>query len=259
MAFLQTHFFSDALGVSTSMNVLLPQPVSEAQVGMAGAAEKKAYPVLYLLHGWSDDESIWMRRTSVERYAASLGLVVVMPRVELSFYQNMASGMPFWDFISEELPRLCRAWFPVSALREDTFAAGLSMGGYGALRLGLARPDRFAAVASLSGAVDIHYPLTEPERAAKIPAIFGSARDLSGSDVDLFHLAELLPRQTAPAIYQCCGTEDFLYQDNLRFRDHLRSLDLDLTYEDGPGSHEWGYWDAMIQKALAWLPIGRPA
>lgn len=257
MAFLQTHFFSDALGVSTSMNVLLPQPVSNAQVGMAGAAEMKTYPVLYLLHGWSDDESTWMRRTSIERYAASLGLIVVMPRVELSFYQNMASGMAFWDFISEELPCLCRAWFPVSPLREDTFAAGLSMGGYGAFRLGLACPDRFAAVASLSGAVDIHFPLREPGRAAKMPAIFGNAKELSGTDADLFHLAKCLPRGKAPAFYQCCGTEDFLYQDNLRFRDHARSLNLSLTYDEGPGSHEWGYWDTMIQKVLTWLPINK--
>lgn len=260
MAFLQTHFFSDALGVSTSMNVLLPQPVSKAQVGMVGAAEKKAYPVLYLLHGWSDDESIWMRRTSIERYAASLGLIVVMPRVELSYYQNMASGMAFWDFLSEELPRLCKAWFPISNAREDTFAAGLSMGGYGAFRLGLACPDRYAAVASLSGAVDINHPFKVPERSLKTEAIFGSTRDLSGTDRDLFHLAKLLPKKNATALYQCCGTEDFLYEDNVRFRDHLRALGVNFTCDEGPGSHDWAYWDLMIQKVLAWLPVSnRPS
>jgi S-formylglutathione hydrolase FrmB len=254
MAFLQTHFFSETLGVSTCMNVLLPQAVSN-QIGLAGSVEKKTYPVLYLLHGWSDDESIWMRRTSIERYAASLGLIVVMPRVELSYSQNMKSGLPFWNFVSEELPRLCQTWFPVSPAREDTFAAGLSMGGYGALRLGLACPERFAAVASLSGAVDINFPARDPARHAQSLAIFGSLEDLSGSPSDLFQIASTLPPEKCPLIYQCCGTEDFLYEDNVRFRDHARSLGLPLTYEEGPGAHEWGYWDQMIQKALVWLPL----
>ncbi len=58
-----------------------------------------------------------------------------------------------------------------------------------------------------------------------------------------------------PRLYQCCGTEDFLYDQNLRFRDHALALGLDLTYEEGPGEHEWGYWDRMIQHVLAWLPL----
>ena len=262
MALLHVNFFSESLGLSTSMNVLLPQPTSAAQVGMGSATARATYPVLYLLHGWSDDETIWLRRTSIERYAAELGLAVVMPRVDLSYYQDMASGMKYWTFISEELPALCRSWFPIAANREQTFAAGLSMGGYGAMRLGLTLPEKFGAVASLSGAVDLNYTSEKtanegPETAAKIAAILGPSPVISGSAGDLFHLATQLHAndRPAPRLYQCCGTEDFLYEDNLRFRDHLRALNFDLTYEENPGTHEWGYWDRQIQRTLAWLPL----
>jgi S-formylglutathione hydrolase FrmB len=264
MALLHVNFFAESLGLSTSMNVLLPQPTSTAQVGMAGAAARTSYPVLYLLHGWSDDETIWLRRTSIERHAAQLGLIVVMPRVDLSYYQNTESGMNYWTFISEELPRLCKSWFPVAEGRENTFAAGLSMGGYGALRLGLALPEKYSAAASLSGVADLNYPVKRvindgPLSARRVGAIFGNDFSVGGTDKDLFHLAAQLKAdgKPAPKLYQCCGTEDFLYQDNLRFRDHVRALGLDLTYEEGPGAHDWGYWDTMIQNVLKWLPIKR--
>lgn len=238
------------------MQVLLPQTTSSAQVGLQSAPQRRLYPVLYLLHGWSDDETIWMRRTSIERYAAEKGLIVVMPRVDQSYYQDMHSGMAYWSFISEELPALCQAWFPLSPKRSQTFAAGLSMGGYGALRLGLSYPERFGAVASLSGVVDLAYPLRrESGRRAKIDAIFGPETEKPSAQADLFVLAEqAILKNPAPRIFQCCGTEDFLYADNVRFRRHVESLGLDLTYEEGPGEHEWGYSDRMIQRVISWLP-----
>lgn len=258
MAYLSCNFFAETLGVSTSMQVLLPQATGTGQIGQAGAPARESYPVLYLLHGWSDDDSIWMRRTSIERYAADRGLIVVMPRVELSFYQNMASGMHFWDFISEEVPSLCKQWFPISGKREETFAAGLSMGGYGAFRLGLARPERYAAVASLSGALDIlstMKAIREDDRSAKREAIFGAGHRLLGKESDLFHLTDALLQGGGPTprFYQWCGTDDFLYQDNLRFRDQARAKGLDLAYHEGPGDHSWGHWDREIQPVLDWL------
>lgn len=243
------------------MEVLLPQATGHGQIGMGGAPERERYPVLYLLHGWSDDETIWMRRTAIERHAADLGLVVVMPRVELSYYQNMASGMRFWDFLSEELPRLCAGWFPVSNRREDTFAAGLSMGGYGAFRLGLLHPDRFAAVASLSGALDIGDIggkwQDDPERRKKLEAIWGMEFSAFTKEADLLHLVDRLTAsgRPEPRFYQWCGTEDFLYDQNKAFRQHAESAGLDLTYMEGPGDHSWAHWDREIQGVLKWLQI----
>ena len=125
MALIQCDFFSESLGFSTSMNVILPQPARER------------YRVLYLLHGMSDDHTIWCRRTSIERYVDPLGLAVVMPAVHRGYYTDMAAGYRYWTFISEELPALARSFFPLSHKREDTFVAGLSMGGYGAFKLAL--------------------------------------------------------------------------------------------------------------------------
>jgi S-formylglutathione hydrolase FrmB len=154
MAHLRCDFFSDALGLSTSMTVILPQPTKN-QIGMAGKASEEPPPVLYLLHGLSDDDTIWLRRTSIERYVAELGWAVVMPQVHRSFYSDEVYGGRFWTFVSEELPEIVSRFFRVSTARADTFVAGLSMGGYGAMKLALRQPDRFAAAASLSGVLDL--------------------------------------------------------------------------------------------------------
>ena len=154
MALLHVNFFSDVLGMATSMDVILPEQTM-GQIGMEGRASDKPYPTLYLLHGMSDDHTIWQRRTSIERYVSDMGIAVVMPTTHLGWYTDMAQGNRYWTFISEELPAKCRSFFKnMSDRREDTFAAGLSMGGYGAFKLGLRCPDRFAAVASLSGGLD---------------------------------------------------------------------------------------------------------
>ena len=261
MAFLDVHCFSDVLGLTVSFHVLLPQN-STRQIGMAGGAKREQYPTLYLLHGLSDDHTIWMRRTSIERYAAAKNIAVVMPAVARSFYQDMASGPKYWTFLSDELPALCQSWFPLSAAREDNFAAGLSMGGYGALRLGLACPEKFAAVASLSGALDLQQRARDlgkselPIDRTEWNGIFGDSPMPGGADADLFALAERVAStaKARPELYLCCGTEDYLLGDTRRLHQHLDRLGLANTCEESPGAHEWGYWDRQIQRVLEWLP-----
>jgi S-formylglutathione hydrolase FrmB len=224
---------------------------------MEGKADRDKYPVLYLLHGLSDDHSIWCRRTSIERYVAPLGLAVVMPNVHRSFYTDMAQGGKYWTFVSEELPQIVKSFFPISDKREDTFVAGLSMGGYGAFKLGLSLPEKFAAAASLSGALDTPEFANREERKEEFSRIFGDLSKIEGSKNDLFYLASTLVEsgKEVPALYQCCGTEDFLYDGNVKFRDYVRSLNIGLFYEECPGVHEWGFWDKMIQNVLKWLPL----
>ncbi len=252
MALLQCDFFSDTLGMSSSMRVILPQSVSH-QIGMSLKAARSAAPVLYLLHGLTDDHTIWCRRTSIERYAAEYGLAVIMPNVHRSFYTDMRKGYQYWTFIAEELPSIVDTFFRVSNRREDTFVAGLSMGGYGAFKLALRQPERFAAAASLSGALDLtaHFE----SRRDDFDLIFDSRSALEGSENDLFALTTALTQSLSPRphLFQCCGTADFLYEDNVRFKEHARSEGLALTFEEGPGNHQWSYWDAMIQRALAWM------
>jgi S-formylglutathione hydrolase FrmB len=266
MAYFETHFFSDVLGLSVTASVLLPQKTAR-QIGMEGAtAEAKVgtrYPVLYLLHGLSDDHTIWMRRTSIERYAAAKNLAVVMPAGARSFYQDMASGPRYWQFVSEELPALMQSFFPISAAREQNFAAGLSMGGYGALRLGLGRPRQFAAAASLSGALDVTRICREAGKQgsrlsrAELEGIFGRELKAQGTDADLWALAQKLATGdvSKPKLFLACGTEDGLLGENRAFRQHLESIHYEHTYSESPGDHEWGYWDAQIQRVLDWLPL----
>ncbi|MBR5046938.1 MAG: esterase family protein, partial [Eubacterium sp.] len=86
MAFLQVQFFSDSLNVGSTVNVILPE--ANQGIGIQASGQGELPKVLYLLHGYSDDHSIWMRRTSVERYAAAHNLAVIMPAVNHSFYCN---------------------------------------------------------------------------------------------------------------------------------------------------------------------------
>lgn len=247
MALIQCNYQSDALGSTATIQVILPEPL------------RKSYPVLYLLHGLLDDQTTWTRQTSIERYAQALELAVVMPAVQRGFYTDMAAGPRYFSFVADEVPALVTSMFPISRRRQDTFVAGLSMGGYGAFKLALVHPERYAAAASLSGALDVVTLLPTLDKAERKEwtAIFGNLKKLAGSDNDLDHLAQMLAKSKArrPQLFQCCGREDFLYDQNVSFRDQLQSLHIKLTYEDGPGEHDWAYWDRMIQRVLAWLPL----
>lgn len=257
MALVNCSFYSDVLGMSTSMTVVLPQQ-TRTQIGMEGATRAGGTPTLYLLHGLSDDATIWSRRTSIERYASELGIAVVMPQVAKSFYSDEVHGDPYWTFLSEELPALARSFFHLSDRREDTFVAGLSMGGYGAFKWALRRPDQFAAAASLSGALDVatlHETLLETgEGRDVLRRVFGDT-SVRGSEDDLLHLLSTADVAGLPALYQMCGTEDHLYPSNLAFRDAAAQHGVPLTVDLRPGNHTWELWDTTIQDVLAWLPL----
>jgi putative tributyrin esterase len=258
MILSQINFFSDVLVTRCSINVILPQrkPTDPHD------NYRTPFRVLYLLHGHSDDHTAWQRWTSIERYVEGFNLAVIMPAVQNSFYTDMVRGGKFFTFLTEELPAVAHDLFPLSTERADTFVAGLSMGGYGAFKLALTRPDLFSAAASLSGALDICEVVKghgDPNAYIWLESmrnIFGELEKVPGSPHDLFTLAEKVSQSVRkPRLFQYCGTDDFLYQDNLRFRDFIRPLGFDYTYTETPGDHTWVHWDSMIQNVLAWLPL----
>ena len=247
MSLLHVNTHSEVLGRSVRMDVILPDCIFESDAPVK---------TLYLLHGMTDDHSVWQRRTSIERYADEWGVAVVMPGTKLGWYTNARMGENYFDYVGDELVRITRRMFPcLSARREDCFVAGLSMGGYGALKCALKHPETFCAAASFSGALDI-YGVTQLEEPLAPENywidIFGPLDGIRGSENDLFPAAEQL-KEGRPKIFMWCGTEDFLYGMNLKMRDHLTRLDYDLAYSEGPGDHQWKYWDREIQNAMRWM------
>lgn len=261
MAFIQCSFTSEVLNLTCAMNVIVPELTLEERTKFGSSVK---FQTLYLLHGYSGDHTNWMRRTSIERYADENRIAVVMPAADNSFYTDMASGKKYYTYISEEIPRKARELFPLSHEREDNFIAGLSMGGYGAFKIALRNPEKFAAAASISGALDVANLVNDPthaspDRRLEFINIFGDLTKIKNSENDLFYLAQNLKNSNTdiPKLYQACGTEDFLYEQNIKFKNFAKDIGLDLVYEEGPGEHTWAFWDKYIQNVLNFLPLKR--
>ena len=249
MAYVELHLYSNALGMQTTVGVILPQQNTAGEIGINGKQSADAYKTLYLLHGLSDDYSIWLRRTSIERYATKYGICVVMPCAGKSFYFNQQNGENYYDYIAKELPARMEEFFHVSKKREDRFITGNSMGGYGALKIAMKEPHVFAAAAGLSSVANIRNVLWKE----RLEGLLGKENYLP-DDHDLFTLASgLAQADVKPRLYMWCGTGDYLYQDNLALRDHIRGLDLEYVYEESEGTHCWECWDVQIQRVLQWM------
>ncbi len=260
MALAQVNFFSQTLMMTCSMDVVLPEKNLGPKV-MKRKDDK--LPVLFLLHGASEDHTAWQRHTSIERFAEPLGLAVVMPAGQLSYYTNMTSGEAYFDFISEELPRVAGEFFNISEKREDSFIAGTSMGGYGALRIGMACPDRFSAVGCLSMGAFMQPPkgqvVLNPLVRRSLELAFGVSdpSELKGTEHDPLALADKAIRagKKLPRIFQVCGVDDdpqILSVSRLT-HEWFQDKPVEYSYHEGPGGHTWTFWDEWIQKFLKWL------
>ena len=252
MAFITIKFFSEVLGRQSSIDVIIPQKRTNGEIGIDNNAKAEKYKTLLLLHGLSDDSSIWLMRTSIERYATARGIAVVMPSGGRSFYTDMKYGDDYYTYTSQEVLRVAREYLPLSDKREDTFIAGNSMGGYGALKIALKNPDKFSAAAGLSSVADVRsfienrYPWLGTQ-------IFGEGEKIPDSE-DLFALATACESNPLrPRLYMIEGLGDYMLEENRRLQTHIKKLDYDFTYEEYEGIHDWAFWDTYIQKVLAWM------
>ncbi len=245
MAFIECNFSSAVLGKAVGMNVIIPQTDNDH--------ERK---VMYLLHGLSDNYTAWNRYTSIERYANNFNMTVIMPDAGRSFYTDAIAGEKYWTFISEELPVTVKNIFKLDPARENTFAAGLSMGGYGALKLGLRCPERFNAVAGLSSVTDIKCRFRAASSASWRPElrrIFGGISKLASGGNDLFDLAEkaVASGSPLPRIISFCGKDDFMIQDNRKFNRFMQQIAYPEFYSfERPGIHDWKFWDNCIADVM---------
>ena len=241
MAFCDFHYKSEALNKQTGAYVLLPD-------------KPGPFPVLYLLHGLSDDYTIWLRRTRIEEYAANLPLIIVMPDGGRGFYCDANEGYAYDKALAGELVDLVDRTFPTVAAREGRCVAGLSMGGYGAVKFALAHPDRFCAAVSHSGAVGFAHNFAEYLRGERSPKEWNRiVGNEPGGPHDLFALADKADKAAAPALRIDCGVDDKLIYDNRAFHAHLENLGIAHEYAEHPGAHNWPYWDTHIQDSLAFF------
>jgi putative tributyrin esterase len=240
VAFFDGSIYAHTLKMNTSISVLLPDDTQ--------ARPKDGFHVLYLLHGLFDNRSAWVRNTTVTRYAEENGIALIMPEVQRSYYTDMRYGYNYFTYVSDELPRLCREMFGLSERREKTFVAGISMGGYGALKCGLRRPDVFSACAGLSAATDIKKRAADYKNRPDMCNAFGEPAVVSGDD-DLFGLAckaGTLPDDKRAAVLMCCGTEDTRLEENRALKSALEQNGVDLTYCEEQGGHDWQYWARIL-------------
>lgn len=244
MAFARINYFSRSLQKASSVSVIFPDD----------PAVRRPWSTFLLLHGLSDDDTIWMRRTSIERYVEGLPLVVVMPDGGRGWYTNAQVGPAHEDDLIKDVVGLIDRTFPVKAERAGRAIGGLSMGGYGAVKLGLKHHELFASVNSHSGALGI---LQDDWRkdgkikdiAAELERIYGNAA--KGGPEDPFGIVERIDHGRIPALRIDCGKDDFLIEQNRAFHRHLESMHIPHEYEEFPGSHNWPYWDAHVQEAVA--------
>lgn len=248
MALLEFNFRSQALDKYAGAYVILPE-YFEMQ------AHEGNIKTLYLLHGLHDDYTKWLRRSNIDLYARDAGIAVVIPDGDVSFYTNNIYQERYYDFLTEELPEIIHTTFPyLSSAREDNLIAGLSMGGFGAMKAALNHPDRYCAAASFSGALDL-IPMLDMEDTDMIRIIFETAEKVRGTENDLPYLVSRLKNEGAdiPRLYISCGTEDFLYEINKGFEKHLKEIGVPHTFEEWPGGHDWYFWDESIKHALKWF------
>jgi S-formylglutathione hydrolase FrmB len=203
---------------------------------------------MYLLHGLSDDHTIWHRRTRIERYVNDLPLAVVMPDGGRGFYCDAVNGPKHETHIIKDVIDFVDTHFNTKAQRSGRVVGGLSMGGYGALKFALKFPDMFCSVVSHSGGVAAgHKPLRD-DLMKELRLIYGD--NSTGGKDDLWAIAEGSDRNKLPAIRIDCGVDDFLIEDNRSFHKHLNDLKIPHEYEEFPGEHNWDFWDTHIQEAI---------
>ncbi len=257
MALLQVNFLSKALFRTVPLNVILPSDkIDYRTFGYANGPEH-SFKTLYLLHGLLGNYTDWVSGTRIQRWAEEKNLAVIMPSGDNAFYIDKAPGNAYSEFIGKELVEVTRSMFRLSDKREDTFIAGLSMGGYGAIRNGIVFSDTFGYVGGFSAAAHLFNEEDKNKGLVSSDAIFGDSKKAALSDMNPEVAVENLikEKRPMPKFYLSCGTEDGLYNANIELRDFLKEKKADVTWDEEKRGHDWDFWDSQIKKYLDWLPL----
>ena len=242
---------SQLMGRKLPYRVILPTSYADAK------NKAVRYPVIYLLHGLTGHYSNWTDKTKVADYAAKHEFIIVTPEGENGWYTDSVASPKekFESYIVKELIPQIDKDFRTLADREHRVIAGLSMGGYGSMKFGLKFPEMFTLIGSFSGALGAT-SFTEKNAGTigkTTDLIFGLEGSESRSANDIFKLArELTPVKvkSLPYVFQSCGTEDFLIDNNRDFLAILNERKVPHEYREHPGIHDWVFWDDQVREFL---------
>lgn len=273
MGFIHMNFLSKELGMPTDINVIIPTYTrADSTVG----TERNPYvpgakfQVLWLLHGGGGDYMDYLKYTNIQLYAEENRVAVVTVSGYNSMYENKPGGAHYLDFVTKELPEMCRAIFPFSDKREDNFIGGFSMGSGGAFKIAMLYPENYGTALIISGGSQ---PLGDPAKAvafdseAYVKRLGGfrlpqpDTRDKRGTEDDAFYNAQrnIDEGRPLPEFYFACGLDDFFLESARNCVKLTEEMGYKCHYTETPGyAHEWRFWDRTLDTALSqWLPLKR--
>ncbi|WP_288394870.1 alpha/beta hydrolase family protein [uncultured Vagococcus sp.] len=263
MALVQVNFISKMLSRTVTFNAIIP--LDKISFGEEEVAEAKPLKTLYLLHGAFGNYTDYLSGTRIQRWAEEHNLAVIMPSGENQFYVDKPSrGENYGAYVADELVEFTRKMFPLSYKKEDTFIAGLSMGGYGALINGLKYHETFSHIGAFSPGLMIDDIASRSELLSVTgwsldfyENAFGGIDTIKNSDKDYYYLIDQLleNKKEIPKIYLPIGRDDFLLESVRGFKSFVDKREVPLIYIEDDGGHEWDFWDKYVKNFLEWLPL----
>ena len=249
-------FKSKLVGAVLPYKVVLP-----AAYATKGKEPAARYPVLYLLHGFTGHYDNWLSKTKLAEYASLYNFIIITPEGNNGWYTDSATrpGDKYESYIVQELIPDVQSRYRTIESREGRAIAGLSMGGYGALKFGVKYPQMFAFAASLSGALDAAVWTENDLRnfGTDLPRSIMETFGPSGSPVrtanDLTRLVREFPAERLkelPYFYLDCGTEDGLLQFSRNLSALFVERKIPHEFRQLPGTHNWDYWDEQVTAVL---------
>ena len=262
MAVFEMTFMSYALQRVVPVHMILPNDLSMEM--MSGNLHYERPPkTLFLLHGFSGSGLDWITESSVRQLAWKYNLAIILPSGENSFYLNQKGiGGGYQEYIGIELVEYMRRTFGLAKRPEDTYIGGMSMGGFGALHTGLKFPENFSKMFGLSSAMIVNrVKKMKPGFTDMIgdyeyyTRVFGNSRELENNENNPEYLVKERKRagEKIQPILMVCGSGDFLVEDNREFRDFLKKEEVEVTYWERAGIHDWNFWNKYLEPAIMWL------
>jgi len=262
MALIKTTFFSNCLKRHVTFNAILP-----VDTMFGASAPIQPLKTMYLLHGYTGSADAWLASADLVSLSNKNKLAIILPSGENHFYvDDLKSQVMYGEHVGREIVDFTRSIFPLSNKREDTIIAGISMGGYGAIRNGLKYNETFGYLIGISPALIIDtLPASSSEpnivgvTRGYFEGVFGDLDAVVASDMNPEVLALNIKKSnsTMPDIFFSCGKNDVLVLASRKFSKTLTDNAIAHCYEESPGTHDSAFFDPSLLRALERIPLER--